>query len=216
VVQANVEGGDVGGFVDEVLRKMDEVEMPNGYYVEIGGQFENLERARNRLFVVVPIALLLVFTLLLITYGRAVDAVRVFACVPFAAVGGILSLWLRGLPFSISAGVGFVALSGIAVLGSMVLASTIRRLQDEGTPLVEAVRQAAIMRMRPVLMTGLVAAIGFLPMALNTGVGAEVQRPLATVVVGGIATSTLATLILVPVLFLLTRRSGDADDARPI
>jgi cobalt-zinc-cadmium resistance protein CzcA len=214
VVQANVAGGDVGGFVEEVLQRTDEIDMPNGYYVEIGGQFENLERAKKRLFVVVPIALLLVFTLLLMTYGRAVDAMRVFACVPFAAVGGVVSLWLRGLPFSISAAVGFVALSGIAVLGSMVLASTIRKLQDEGMPLEDAVREAAIMRMRPVLMTGLVAAIGFLPMALNTGVGAEVQRPLATVVVGGIATSTLATLVVVPVLFLLTRRSGAADIGR--
>ncbi len=212
VVQANVADDDVAGFVEAVQAKMSEVDFPNGYYVTYGGQFENLERAQNRLLVVVPLALLLVFTLLLLTYGRAIDAARVFTGVPFAAVGGVLALWIRGIPFSISAGVGFVALSGIAVLGDMVLASTIRRLQDEGTPLVEAVREGALMRMRPVLMTGLVAAIGFLPMALNTGVGAEVQRPLATVVIGGVLTSTLATLVVMPVLFILTERFSRSED----
>ena len=201
-VQANVADGDVGGFVERVRDAIDkEVDLPPGYYVEFGGQFENLERAQNRLLVVVPLALLLVFTLLFVTYGRAVDAVRVFTGVPFAAVGGILALWLRGMPFSISAGVGFVALSGIAVLGDMVLVSYIRQLTDAGREPLAAVREAAIVRMRPVLMTGMVAALGFVPMALNTGVGAEVQRPLATVVIGGIITSTLATLVVMPVLY---------------
>ena len=213
VVQANVPDGDVGGFVDEVRERLAELELPPGYYVDYGGQFENLERARKRLLFVVPLALLLVFTLLFVTYGRAVDAMRVFTGVPFAAVGGVLALWLRGLPFSISAAVGFVALSGIAVLGDMVLASTVRQLLDEGRELVDAVREAALTRMRPVLMTGMVAAIGFLPMALNTGVGAEVQRPLATVVVGGVLTSTLATLVVMPVLFLVVGRARRENEA---
>jgi cobalt-zinc-cadmium resistance protein CzcA len=142
-----------------------------------------------------------VFSLLHLTYGRLVDALRVFTGVRFAAVGGILALWLRGLPFSISAGIGFVALSGVAVLGDMVLVSRVRQLVGDGVGELAAIRQAAETRLRPVLMTALVASLGFLPMALNTGVGAEVQRPLATVVVGGIASSALATLFVLPVLY---------------
>ncbi len=206
-VQANVSDGDVGGFVDTVRETInEEVDLPPGYYVEYGGQFENLERAKTRLLVVVPLALLLVFVLLFVTYGRALDALRVFTGVPFAAVGGIFALWLRGMPFSISAGVGFVALSGIAVLGDIVLVSYIRARLDAGEELFGAVREAAIVRMRAVIMTGLVAGLGFIPMALNTGVGAEVLRPLATVVIGGVTTSTLATLVVMPVLFYIIEK----------
>ena len=204
VVQTNVRGRDIGTFVEEARAAIDrEVLLPPGYYVRYGGQFENLERARTRLLVVVPVALALIFVLLYFTYGRVLDAVRVFTGVPFAAIGGIVALWLRGIPFSIAAGVGFVALSGVSVLGDMVLVSTIRQLLDRGIPMREAVLQAADRRLRPVLMTALVASLGFVPMALNTGVGAEVQRPLATVVIGGVISSTLLTLLVLPVLYTL-------------
>ncbi len=206
IVQANVRDRDLGSFVAEVQERVQrDVTLPEGWYVRFGGQFEHYARARDRLMVVVPLALGLVALLLVTTYGRAVDALRVFSGVPFAAVGGIAALWLRGLPLSVSAAVGFVALSGVAVLGDMVLVSTIRRHLDAGVPLRQAVERAAHERMRPVLMTGLVAALGFLPMALNTGVGAEVQRPLATVVMGGLLSSTALTLVVLPVLFTLTR-----------
>jgi cobalt-zinc-cadmium resistance protein CzcA len=200
-VQANVEGRDVASFVEEVRARLDEVELPQGYYMTLGGEFENLERAARRLTLVLPLTLLLVFTLLYLTYGRAADALRVFTGVPFGAVGGVVALWARGLPLSVSAAVGFVALSGVAVLGDIVLVSRIRDLEAEGMQTRRAVREAAVTRMRPVLMTSLVAALGFVPMALNTGVGAEVQRPLATVVIGGMLTSTLATLLVLPVLY---------------
>jgi cobalt-zinc-cadmium resistance protein CzcA len=152
----------------------------------------------------------LVFGLLYLTYGRASDALRVFVGVPFGAVGGMTALWLRDLPLSVSAAVGFVALSGVAVLGDMVLVSYVKARLAEGRELLEAVREAAVSRLRPVLMTSLVAALGFVPMAFNTGVGAEVQRPLATVVVGGMITSTLATLIVLPVLYVTFRRDRTA------
>ncbi len=202
IVQSNVRGRDVGSFVREVrhlLRK--QLELPEGYYTTLGGQFENMERAQKRLLIVVPVALLLIFSLLYVAYGRAADAIRVFTGVPFGAVGGIIALWVRDMPFSISAGVGFIALSGVAVLGDMVLVSWVMQLLRRGYAPLEAITQAAESRLRPVLMTGLVAALGFIPMALNTGVGAEVQRPLATVVVGGMITSTLATLVVLPVLY---------------
>lgn len=202
VVQANVRGRDVGSFVRDVRAAVAaHVDLPPGWYVRYGGQFEHLERASRRLTVVVPVALALVFGLLYLTYGRLTDTLRVFTGVPFAAVGGVAALWLRDMPFSISAGVGFVALSGVAVLGDMVLVSRVRQLLRAGRAPLEAIREAAETRLRPVLMTGLVAALGFLPMMLNTGVGAEIQRPLATVVVGGILTSTLATLVVLPVLY---------------
>ncbi len=202
VVQANVRGRDVGSFVAEARQAIDErVGLPSGYYVRFGGQFEHLEEARTRLLIVVPVALALIFILLYFTYGRVIDAVRVFTGVPFAAVGGIMALWLRGLPFSISAAVGFVALSGVAVLGDMVLVSTIQQYLGQGMPVRQAIEQAAERRLRPVLMTALVASLGFVPMALNTGVGAEVQRPLATVVIGGVISSTLLTLLVLPVLY---------------
>jgi len=204
VVQANVRGRDVGSFVQEAIARIErEVPLPAGYFIRYGGQFEHLERAQTRLLIVVPIALAMVFALLYFTYGRVWDAVRVFTGVPFAAIGGIVALWLRDMPFSISAGVGFVALSGVSVLGDMVLVSTIRQLTDRGIALREAVEQAAVRRLRPVLMTSLVASLGFVPMALNTGIGAEVQRPLATVVIGGVISSTLLTLVVLPVLYLL-------------
>lgn len=207
VVQANVRGRDVGSFAEQAIREIGQrVELPAGYYVRFGGQYEHFLSARNRLFVVVPIALALILILLYFTYGRFLDALRVFTGVPFAAVGGILALWLRDLPFSISAGVGFVALSGVSVLGDMVLVSTIRQLLEEGVPLDRAVPLAAERRLRPVLMTALVASLGFLPMALNTGVGAEVQRPLATVVIGGILSSTILTLVVLPVLYTVFSR----------
>jgi cobalt-zinc-cadmium resistance protein CzcA len=201
VVQANVRGRDVGSFVEDVRQRVQGIDLPPGYYTTIGGQFENLVRARERLFVVVPIALALVFSLLYLTYGRAADALRVFTGVPFGAVGGIVALWMRDMPFSISAGVGFIALSGVAVLGDMVLVSSVRQLLGQGRAPLTALSEAAELRLRPVLMTSLVAAFGFVPMAFNTGVGAEVQRPLATVVVGGMVTSTLATLFVLPVLY---------------
>ncbi len=207
VVQANVRGRDVGSFVAEIQKAIDqEVNLPSGYYVRYGGQFENLQRAQQRLFIVVPVALALIFTLLYFTYGRVLDAARVFTGVPFAAVGGIVALWLRDMPFSISAGVGFVALSGVAVLGDMVLVSAVRDLLTTGMPLLDAIKKAAEQRLRPVLMTAMVAGVGFVPMALNTGIGAEVQRPLATVVIGGVISSTLLTLLVLPVLYAVLGR----------
>ncbi|WP_437768390.1 CusA/CzcA family heavy metal efflux RND transporter [Sorangium sp. So ce281] len=214
VVQANVRGRDVGTFVEEARAGLDrEVELPPGYYVRFGGQFEHLDRAQARLLVVVPIALGLILLLLYFTYGRLLDAVRVFTGVPFAAIGGVVALWLRDLPFSISAGVGFVALSGVAVLGDMVLVSTIRQLTAAGMPARDAIELAAERRLRPVLMTALVASLGFVPMALNTGVGAEVQRPLATVVIGGVISSTLLTLLVLPALYSVVGGRLRADAA---
>ncbi len=204
VVQANVRGRDIGSFVRETERTIAErVVLPAGYYVRFGGQFEHLESAQTRLFVIVPLSLALIFSLLYLTYGSVLDAVRVFTGVPFAAVGGIVALWLRDMPFSISAAVGFIALSGVSVLGDMVLVSTVKQYIERGTPVREAIEEAAKHRLRPVLMTALVAGLGFLPMALNTGFGAEVQRPLATVVVGGVISSTLLTLLVLPVLYIL-------------
>ena len=215
VVQANVRGRDVGGFVAEARHRIDaELKLPTGWYVRFGGQFEHLDDARTRLLLVVPLALALICSLLFITYGRAVDAARVVAGIPFAAVGGVVALLLRDIPFSVSAAVGFIAVSGVAVLGDMVLVSTIRHHRDRGMGLPEAVRAAASERLRPVLMTSLVAGLGFVPMALNTGLGAEVQRPLATVVIGGVISSTLLTLIILPVLAVVLGDVGPT--ARPV
>jgi cobalt-zinc-cadmium resistance protein CzcA len=215
IVQANVRGRDLGSFVADVRRTLHEdVELPDGYYTTLGGQFENLERAQRRLLVVVPISLLLVFSLLYLTYGRAIDALRVFTGVPFGAVGGVVALWIRDMPFSISAGVGFIALSGIAVLGDMVLVSRVMQLLERDRTPLAAIREAAETRLRPVLMTATVAAFGFVPMALATGVGAEVQRPLATVVIGGVVTSTIATLFVLPVLYAaFGARRPDREDS---
>jgi cobalt-zinc-cadmium resistance protein CzcA len=202
VVQCNVRGRDVGSFVNELRERIDkEIILPPGYFVRYGGQFENLERARARLFLVVPITLIIIFGFLYWTYKSLRDALLIFTGVPLAVLGGIAALAIRGMPFSISASVGFIALSGIAVLNGLVLVSSIKRLRAEGLDLREAVRESGVSRLRPVLMTALVAALGFVPMALSQGVGAEVQRPLATVVVGGILSSTTLTLIVLPVLY---------------
>jgi cobalt-zinc-cadmium resistance protein CzcA len=215
VVQCNVRGRDLGSFVAEAQRRVaKEVQLPPGrYHLQWGGQFENLQRAESRLKIVVPIALVLIFTLLYVTYKRFTDVLLIFTGVPFACVGGVLALWLRALPFSIPAGVGFIALSGVSVLNCMVLVTFIRHLRERGVPLERAVAEAALTRLRPVLMTALVASLGFVPMALSTGVGAEVQRPLATVVIGGVISSTLLTLLVLPVLYdlvgtLLPRYEG--------
>jgi cobalt-zinc-cadmium resistance protein CzcA len=208
VVQCNVRNRDLGGFVAEAQKRVaDEVPMPGGRYrVRWGGQFENLQRAEARLSIAVPVALALILVLLYLTFGRVGEVLLVFTTVPLAAVGGVAALWVRGLPFSVSAGVGFIALSGVATLNGMVLVSFIRHLRERGLGLDAAVEEAALERLRPVLMTALVASLGFVPMALNTGVGAEVQRPLATVVIGGILSSTLLTLFVLPVLYDLVGR----------
>ncbi|WP_437979189.1 CusA/CzcA family heavy metal efflux RND transporter [Sorangium sp. So ce295] len=217
VIQANVRDRDVGSYVKEAMAAIErEVDLPPGYYVRYGGQFEHLEQAKTRLLIVVPIALALIFVLLYFTYGRVLDALRVFTGVPFAAVGGIFALWLRDLPFSIAAGVGFIALSGVSVLGDMVLVSTIRDLLARGLPMRQAILEAAERRLRPVLMTALVASLGFVPMAMNTGIGAEVQRPLATVVIGGVVSSTLLTLLVLPVLYdLIAAKHSASPRAEP-
>jgi len=178
-----------------------------------GGQFEQLQSATQRLMVVVPIALLLIFVLLFLSFGTAKDALLIYSGVPLALTGGILALWVRGIPLSISAGVGFIALSGVAVLNGVVMISFIRRLRLEGRPLAEAIRVGSLTRLRPVMMTALVASLGFVPMALAIGRGAEVQRPLATVVIGGIISSTLLTLFVLPVLYSIFHRDSDTPKA---
>ncbi len=207
VVQANVRGRDVGGYVADVRTALErQVRLPPGYYIRFGGQFEHLERAQRRLLIVVPLALGLIFGLLYLTFRSVPDAARVFVAVPLAMVGGVAALSVRGLPFSISAAVGFIALSGVSVLNALVLVSTLRQLLSAGVSLEQAIPAASERRLRPVLMTALVASLGFVPMALNTGIGAEVQRPLATVVIGGVISSTVLTLFVLPALYLLTER----------
>lgn len=212
VVQSNVRGRDVGGFVAEARERiLAEVDLPAGYFVSFAGQFENMERARLRLMIVVPLALLLVFFLLYTSTNSVRDALMIFSGAPFAALGGVLALWLRGMPFTISAGVGFVAVSGVAMLAGLVLVSTIKRALAEGVPLETAVSESALTRLRPILMTTLVAALGFVPMAFNSGVGAEVQRPLATVVVGGVLSANVLTLIVLPAIYrLFGKENSDA------
>jgi cobalt-zinc-cadmium resistance protein CzcA len=201
-VMANVRGRDLGGFVSEAQERVAaEVAMPPGYFVEWGGQLKNLEKASERLALAVPAALVLIFLLLYMTYRSARPAILIYLNVPFAAVGGVFALAARGMPLSISAGVGFIALFGIAVLNGVVLVSHIRKLQDDGAPLGEATLEGARERLRPVLMTALVASLGFVPMATATSAGAEVQRPLATVVIGGLVTATLLTLLVLPAIY---------------
>lgn len=201
-VECNVRGRDLGGFVQEAQRVVaQQVKVPAGYVVEWGGQFENLQRAGSRLAIVVPLALFLIFVLLYSTFGSTRPALLIFANVPMAATGGILALLLRRMPFSISAGVGFIALFGVAVLNGLVLVTYISQLRREGKSIRDAVYEGAMTRLRPVLMTALVASLGFIPMALGHGEGAEVQRPLATVVIGGLITSTLLTLVVLPAIF---------------
>ncbi|MBI3271637.1 MAG: efflux RND transporter permease subunit [Planctomycetes bacterium] len=215
VVTTNVVERDLGGFVSDAKReleaKLGEELRAAGCRVEFGGQYENLARASATLAWVVPLALALILFLVYSTYGNVADSLRVFTGVPFAMVGGVWALYARGLPFSISAGVGFIALSGVSVLADMVMVSTIRQLVDAGTGVREAALEAAVRRLRPVLMTALVASLGFVPMAFNTGVGAEVQRPLATVVIGGLLSSTLLTLFVLPTLYVALR--GRASEA---
>jgi cobalt-zinc-cadmium resistance protein CzcA len=204
VVTSNVRGRDLGSFIGELQSRLPQsVDLPAGYWVEFGGTFEQLQSASERLAIVVPLALLLIFALLYGAFGSARDALLVFSGVPLALTGGVLSLWLRGMPFSISAAVGFIALSGVAVLNGVVMLSFIRDLRVKGMSMNDAILEGAMVRLRPVLMTALVASLGFVPMALNVGIGAEVQRPLATVVVGGILSSTLLTLVVLPALYRL-------------
>ena len=207
VVQANVRGRDLGGFVAEAQRRVQrEGRIPAGYWIDWGGQFENLIAARRRLFFVVPLALGLIFLLLLGAFGSAKDALLVFTGVPLALTGGVLALFARGLPFSITAAIGFIALSGVAVLNGVVLITYIHRLRKEGASVDQALETGCETRLRPVLMTALVASLGFVPMALATGTGAEVQRPLATVVIGGILSSTFLTLLVLPALYRTVHR----------
>ncbi|EGD07575.1 CusA/CzcA family heavy metal efflux RND transporter [Xanthomonas euvesicatoria pv. euvesicatoria] len=202
VITANVRERDLGGFVGELRTRIgQDVKLPEGYWIDYGGTFEQLISATQRLGVVVPVTLALIFALLFMAFGSAKDAAIVFSGVPLALTGGVLALALRGIPLSISAGVGFIALSGVAVLNGLVMIAFIRRLREQGDPLDDAVRDGALGRLRPVLMTALVASLGFLPMALNVGAGSEVQRPLATVVIGGIVSSTALTLLVLPVLY---------------
>ncbi|MDG9857796.1 CusA/CzcA family heavy metal efflux RND transporter [Pseudomonas nitroreducens] len=212
VVSANVRGRDIGSFVAEASGNIErQVKLQAGYWTTWGGQFEQLQSAAQRLQIVVPVALLLVFTLLLMMFNNVRDGLVVFTGIPFALTGGVVALWLRDIPLSISAGVGFIALSGVAVLNGLVMISFIRILREEGRGLDAAIREGALTRLRPVLMTALVASLGFVPMALATGTGAEVQRPLATVVIGGILSSTTLTLLVLPALYRwMHRRDEDA------
>ena len=187
--------------------------MPTGYWTTWGGTFEQLQSATKRLQIVVPLALLMVFVLLFTMFGNAKDGLLVFTGIPFALTGGVLALWMRGIPLSISAAVGFIALCGVAVLNGLVMLSFIRSLRDEGRGLDDAIWEGAVTRLRPVLMTALVASLGFVPMAIATGTGAEVQRPLATVVIGGILSSTALTLLVLPVLYRLAHRRDEDEPA---
>lgn len=207
VVTANVEGRDLGSFIGETQQVMrEQLDLPDGYWLDYGGTFEQLQSASQRLMIVVPLTLLLILGLLFSAFNSVRDALIVFSGVPLALTGGVLALVLRDMPLSISAAVGFIALSGVAVLNGVVLMSFIRELRAEGMALLDAIREGASQRLRPVLMTALVASLGFIPMAFNTGTGAEVQRPLATVVIGGIVSSTLLTLVVLPALYQLAHR----------
>jgi cobalt-zinc-cadmium resistance protein CzcA len=202
VVQANVRGRDMGSFVAEAQQRVRTgLQLPSGYWLDWGGQFENQQRATRRLMIVVPVAVLIIFGLLLATFHSVTQALLIILNVPFALVGGIAALWLRHLNLNLSASIGFIALFGVAVLNGVVMVSYINRLRSDGMPREEAVLQGASIRLRPVIMTALVASLGFVPMATATSAGAEVQRPLATVVIGGLITSTLLTLLVLPVVY---------------
>jgi heavy metal efflux system protein len=220
VITANVRGRDLGSFITELRSKIEsDVELPEGYYVQYGGTFEQLQSAATRLQIVVPLALVLIFGLLFMLFGSVKDAAIVFSGVPLALTGGVAALALRDIPMSISAGIGFIALSGVAVLNGVVMLSFIRDLRERGVAFDEAIREGALTRLRPVLMTALVASLGFVPMAVNVGAGSEVQRPLATVVIGGIVSSTLLTLIVLPALYRLIHgreeRAEDVSNPQP-
>jgi heavy metal efflux system protein len=215
VVTANVRGRDLGSFVNEAeARIAEKVQVPSGYWVTWGGQFEQLLSAAERLQIVIPLALGLILVLLYTMFGNFRDGLLMFTGVPFALSGGVLALWLRDIPLSISAGVGFIALSGVAVLNGLVMLAFIRDLREKGLTLDDAIQTGTLTRLRPVLMTALVAAIGFIPMALATSTGAEVQRPLATVVIGGILSSTALTLLVLPVLYRLVHGRDMSDDSK--
>ncbi|KRD34733.1 cation transporter [Lysobacter sp. Root916] len=211
VITANVRGRDLGGFVGDLRQRVaTQVELPTGYWIDYGGTFEQLISASQRLAIVVPVTLAIIFALLFWAFGSAKDAAIVFSGVPLALTGGVIALALRGIPLSISAGVGFIALSGVAVLNGLVMIAFIRKLREQGDRLDDAIVDGALGRLRPVLMTALVASLGFLPMAFNVGAGSEVQRPLATVVIGGIVSSTLLTLLVLPVLYRWLHRDEEA------
>ncbi|WP_449123826.1 CusA/CzcA family heavy metal efflux RND transporter [Pseudomonas viridiflava] len=213
IVSANVRGRDLGSFVEDAGQTIDSsVQIPAGYWTNWGGQFEQLQSAAKRLQIVVPVALLLVLALLFLMFNNLKDGLLVFTGIPFALTGGVMALWLRDIPLSISAGVGFIALSGVAVLNGLVMISFIRNLREEGRSLHDAITEGALTRLRPVLMTALVASLGFIPMALATGTGAEVQRPLATVVIGGILSSTALTLLVLPALYQWAHRREEEDE----
>jgi cobalt-zinc-cadmium resistance protein CzcA len=207
VVSANVRGRDLAGFVAEVQQKLeDQVSIPPGYWLSYGGTFEQLESASQRLSLLVPVTLVMIFALLMMTFGSAKDAALVFSGVPLALTGGVISLWLRDIPLSITAGVGFITLCGVSVLTGVMMVSAFRDGLAKGKDIDASIHDGALLRLRPILMVAMVAALGFLPMALNTSTGAEVQRPLATVVIGGIISSTLLTLIVLPGLYRMAYR----------
>jgi cobalt-zinc-cadmium resistance protein CzcA len=210
VVTVNVRERDLGSFIAEVQEVVArDAELPEGYWIEYGGTFEQLQSASQRLQIVVPITLMLIFGLLFALFGSVREAAIVFSGVPLALTGGVAALLLRGIPFSISAGVGFIALSGVAVLNGVVMLSFIKQLREQGRTVEDAIREGALTRLRPVLMTALVASLGFVPMALNVGIGSEVQRPLASVVIGGIVSSTILTLVVLPALYGLIHSAKD-------
>jgi len=214
VVSANVRGRDIGSFVADAQGHLEQqIKIPSAYWTTWGGQFEQLQSATQRLEIVVPVALILVFTLLFMMFGNIMDGLLVFSGIPFALTGGLFALWLRDIPMSISAAVGFIALSGVAVLNGLVMIAFIRSLREEGMSLDKAIFEGALTRLRPVLMTALVASFGFVPMALATGTGAEVQRPLATVVIGGILSSTMLTLLVLPILYWLAHHNDEQTGA---
>jgi len=211
VVTTNVRGTDLGGFVVDLQKRLkSDLKMKEGYWLEFGGTFEQLESASKRLTLVVPVTLALIVGILIMAFGSVKDALIIFTGVPLALTGGVLALWIRDMPLSISAGVGFIALSGVAVLNGLVMVAFIRQLWQENGDIYTSVIRGAIIRLRPVLMTALVASLGFVPMALNTGTGAEVQRPLATVVIGGIISSTLLTLFILPALYQLAHNKRNS------
>jgi cobalt-zinc-cadmium resistance protein CzcA len=202
VVQSNVRGRDLGSFVAEAQQKIEqELAVPAGYFIDWGGQFENQERARKRLMILIPVSVLIIFGLLFATFKSTSQAVLILLNVPFALVGGIAALWIRGLNLNLSASVGFIALFGVAVLNGIVMVSYMNQLRGRGYDMESAVTEGASRRLRPVLMTALVASLGFVPMATSHAMGAEVQRPLATVVIGGLVTATILTLYILPVLY---------------
>jgi cobalt-zinc-cadmium resistance protein CzcA len=202
VVQCNIRGRDIESVVQEVKKRLEqEVSLPLGYHITYGGQFEHLERAKTRLMIIVPLALFLIFLLLYFSTNSIQNAFIIFMGAPFASVGGIVALWLCGMPFTISAAVGFIAVSGVSMLNGLVMVSTIKQLLLKKVPLAQAIEESALTRLRPILMTALVAGLGFVPMALNTGIGAEVQRPLATVVIGGVISDNVLTLLVLPALY---------------